>query len=225
MTNIISVFTFPVMKVQLDLDVEKLTEFAVQMQEQNNIGIQKSNVRGWQSSCVYKETHEEFSKLKREIDQYLQIYHSEAFQNPVFKVTVVSRINNIWVNINEKSHSNAWHNHPMSTLSGTYYIKHDGTKENGDITFRYPPETKEWYGGESPGPQDLIKVPNQVTSGITSISPSTNSLIIFPSWLEHKVEDNSKDDIRISVSFNSCIMVPDAYLHVDQFEHDIEKNK
>ena len=34
------------------------------------------------------------------------------------------------------------------------------------------------------------------------IQPQENRIIMFPSWLEHCVEMNESDDIRISVSFN-----------------------
>jgi uncharacterized protein (TIGR02466 family) len=190
------------MHVQLDLDLEKLTEFAFQMRDQDNKGTQKSNIGGWQSNNIYEEKHEEFEKLKKKINQYLQKYRSEVFRGMEFKENVILRVINIWVNINEKYHYNDWHNHPMSTLSGSYYIKHDGSKEHGDILFKHPIGPAINYGFLPP---DLIKIPNEVTSESISIKPSSNSLLIFPSWLEHRVSDNLKDDVRISLSFNSVL--------------------
>ena len=118
----------------------------------------------------------------------------------VFKENIILSTREMWVNINEKHHYNEWHVHPHSTLSGTYYIKHDGSAENGNISFKHPNyqylELAHW-------PKGIIEIPNEVTSDIISIIPRSNRLLIFPSWLEHKAETNLKNNSRISVSFNS----------------------
>ena len=36
----------------------------------------------------------------------------------------------------------------------------------------------------------------------TYINPKNNLLLLFPSWLEHDVEENKSDDERISIAFN-----------------------
>ena len=109
-------------------------------------------------------------------------------------------LDNMWVNINEKHHYNEWHMHAFSTLSGVFYIKHDGSKEHGDIAFKHPNElymhVAHWPGG-------TVKSWNNITSGKVNIRPNSNMLLIFPSWAEHKAEVNLKDDTRISLSFNT----------------------
>jgi len=35
-----------------------------------------------------------------------------------------------------------------------------------------------------------------------NITPKSNMLLIFPSWMNHSVEANLNNDPRISVSFN-----------------------
>ena len=197
-----SLFGTPVMQIELDLDLEKLTEFSFQIQNKDKKGVQHTTRGGWQSNNVAEENHEEFIRLKKEINQYLQIYHSEIFRGMVFKGNVIHSIDSIWININEKHHYNEWHIHPYSTLSGTYYIKHDGSKENGELLLKHPNHP---YMSSSHWPQDIIKKTNEVTSGIIYITPTPNSLFIFPSWLEHRVGDNLKNDTRISVSFNSFL--------------------
>ena len=198
--SFLPLFATPMMQVQLDLDLEKLTEFVFQIQNKNKKGVQKTNRGGWHSDEINKEKHEEFIRLKKEINQYLQIYHSEIFQGMVFKENVTQNINDMWVNINEKYHYNEWHIHGFSTLSGSYYIKHDGSKENGDIMFKHPCGN---YMSIAHWPQGLVEAPNEETSQFISITPQSNMLLIFPSWLEHKAEVNLKDDTRISLSFNS----------------------
>ena len=43
------------MEIQLDLDLEKLTEFAFQMQSKDKKGVQASNIGGWQSNNIKEE--------------------------------------------------------------------------------------------------------------------------------------------------------------------------
>ena len=195
-----SLFGTPVMQIQLDLDLEKLTEFAFQLQKKDKQGALKTNKGGWHSNNILEENHEEYIKLKQDIHQCLQIYHSEVFRGMEFKGNVLQSIDNIWTNINQKYHYNEWHIHPQSTLSGTYYIKHDGSSEGGDILFKHP---NSYYMRLAHWPEGVIEIPNEVTSEIIDVVPKSNMLLIFPSWLEHKAEANLKNNSRISVSFNS----------------------
>ena len=206
--NIIPLFANPLTQIQLDLDTDKLTEFALEMWNKDKKGVQVSNIGGWQSNDINKEKHKEFIRLKKEINQHLQIYHSVVFQGMVFKENVVQNLDNMWVNINEKYHYNEWHIHPMSTLSGVYYIKHNGCVENGDIMFKHPISLYLLSSHWPDWPEGIIKGTNEVTSWAINVMPKSNMLLIFPSWLEHKAEMNLKDDTRISLSFNT-FPIPD----------------
>ena len=199
-TNIKTFFTTSIMQIQLDLDTDKLTELAFQIQNKDKRGVQVTNKGGWHSNDINKEKHEEFIRLKKEITQSLQVYHLEVFEGMKFTTNVTQNIVNMWVNINEKHHYNEWHVHPFATLSGAYYIKHDGSAEGGDILFKHP---KAEYMVAAHWPPEIVEAYNDATSGIVNITPKSNMLLIFPSWLEHKVESNLKNDTRISVAFNS----------------------
>ena len=193
-------FGTPVMQIELDLDLEKLTEFSFQLQNKDKQGDLKTNKGGWHSNNILEENHEEFIRLKKEITQYLHLYHSEVFRGMTFKGNIIQSINGMWVNINEKHHYNEWHIHGGSTLSGAYYIKHDGSGENGNILFKNP---NYLYLTTAHWPPGIIESTNEITTEIAPIIPKSNMLLIFPSWLEHRVETNLKDDTRISISFNA----------------------
>jgi len=202
--DVVPLFATPLMQFELDLDLEKLTEFAFEMWNKDKRGVRGSNIGGWQSDNNIEEEYEEFIRLKKEISQYLQKYHSIIFSRMEFKTNVVQSLANMWINNNEKYHYNNWHNHPGATLSGVYYIKHDGSREQGDIMFKHPVNqfthivTNHW-------PLELIKKHNEITSGVINVTPKSNKLLIFPSWLEHRVEANLKNESRISLSFNSTL--------------------
>jgi uncharacterized protein (TIGR02466 family) len=200
--KIIPLFASPLMQIQLDLDTDKLTELAFQMQDNDKKGIPDGiNKGGWQSNNIIEENHEEFKKLKKEITQHLQLYHSTVFQGMKFKGNVTQSINNMWVIINEKHQYVDWHIHHNATLSGVYYIKHDGV-ENGDILFKHPeyPQMSALHWKK-----ELVEVWNMTSGEILNITPNSNMLLIFPSWAEHKVELNLTDVPRISLSFNSIL--------------------
>ena len=199
--SFLPLFATPVMQVQLDLDLEKLTEFAFEMKNKDKNGVNHSNKGGWQSNNIVEEPHEEFKKLKKEITQYLQLYHSEVFRGMKFKGNVTQSIDNMWLMINEKHHYVDWHIHHKATLSGVYYIKHDGV-ENGNILFKHPEHPQmsalHWK-------KELVEVWDMTSGELFIIPPKSNMLLIFPSWLEHSVEANLKNDPRISLSFNSVL--------------------
>ena len=195
-------FANPTMEIQLDIDLKKLTDFAFEMQNKDKKGVHHTNRGGWQSGDISKDKHEEFIKLKKEINQYLQIYHLEIFRGMKFKEKVTQDIVNMWVNINEKGHYNDWHIHSSSTLSGVFYIKHNGA-ENGDILFKHP---NHQYMSFAHCPANLVELPNRITSGVVNVTPNSNMLILFPAWLEHKADTNLKNDTRISLSFNSELL-------------------
>ena len=202
--EITPLFSTPLMQVQLDFDLEKLTEFVFHIQEKDPNGVQKTNMGGYHSDYINEEKHEEFIGLKKEINLYLQIYHSKVFREMVFKGNVIQNFGKIWVNINEKYHYNEWHIHPFSCLSGSYYIKHDGSSENGNILFKNP---RDLYLSLAHWPEELVETYNIETAGHIKFTPKSNMLLIFPSWLEHKAEINLKNDSRISLSFNSVPIV------------------
>lgn len=100
---------------------------------------------------------------------------------------------NSWGIINPKHGYNAMHNHPISMLSGVYYIK---APENcGDIVFRDPREVRQMT-------MLPLKRQNRWTYQRVFYHPREGRLLIFPSWLLHEVKPNLSDEERICVSFN-----------------------
>jgi uncharacterized protein (TIGR02466 family) len=148
-------------------------------------------VGGWHSDNIINEPHIEFVKLKNKIEEAANIYHHEI----QLKKTYHQKITNIWININQKGHSNEWHAHPNSSLSGAFYL----TKGTAPIVFRHPFQDINTYYWES----SLIEEWNGANSGEWRIKPEPNILIVFPAWLEHKVKANKEDTDRISLSFNT----------------------
>jgi len=189
-----NLFPVPIQKTLLELNIDSLIEFCYEMKCKDEKGVQISNVGGWQSDNIINETHTEFVKLKTEIESALNLYHLYIQLNKIF----TQKISGIWVNINQKGHSNEIHNHAFSILSGAFYL----TKgESAPIVFRHPyEEINTHYWNEV-----LIEEGNPINSGKWRIFPEPNQLIIFPAWLQHKVLMNEENIDRITFSFNTIV--------------------
>jgi len=103
-----------------------------------------------------------------------------------------------WINVNRAGDFNTLHSHPGCFLSATYYVEVPQAMKGGEIFFRDPrgPAVAMY---ETPG----IDLP-WVGSGLgVPFSPTAGRLLLFPSWLEHRVERFEGAGDRISIAFNA----------------------
>ena len=170
----------------VNLDLNLLTNAIVEWSKKDE-GLRKTNVNGWHSKThmhtipVFKPLVDELYEMQREI------YKEELLERK-------PKLGNMWANINYKGSLNMPHVHANSLFSGAYYIK--VPKNSGFLKINDPRQGTHYI---KPAKKD--KLPLHLASEI-NIQPQENRIIMFPSWLEHCVEMNQSDDIRISVSFN-----------------------
>jgi len=188
-------FSVPIQITELELNIDSLIEFCYEMKHKNEKGVELSNIGGWHSENIINETHTEFVNLKDKIEEAVNIYHHDI----QFKKTYYQKIDAIWANINQKGHSNVYHDHPHSILSGAFYLT-DG--KTAPIDFRHPYQHINLYFWDD----SIIEEWNGVNSSRWSIPPKTNTLLVFPSWVQHKVSMNKEDTDRITFSFNTKIL-------------------
>jgi len=169
-------------------------EFNAQL-EQNIInwsrqdkGVQKTNVNGWHSptDMHLKPEYKMLVDLLHQAQHF--IYNDELLDNEPF-------LGNMWANINPPGGYNRAHTHPNSLWSGVYYIK--APINSGHLKV------------EDPKPCINISRPKRKQGQLPKhlwnevhFEPIAGRLIMFPSWLNHCVDTNQSNDIRISVSFN-----------------------
>lgn len=160
------------------------------MKRKDENGVALTNVGGWQSNNLVNATHPEFVRLKNAIEVTANVYHNDV----QLKKTLEQKIENIWININSKGHSNEWHNHPKSILSGAFYLT-GGTS----ITFQHPyRDMNNYFWGNS-----TVEEISEATAGEWTVDPRPNLLLIFPAYVQHKVNMNTEDSDRITFAFNS----------------------
>jgi uncharacterized protein (TIGR02466 family) len=99
-----------------------------------------------------------------------------------------------WVNIMPKGVTHSLHLHPLSTLSGTYYVQ----TPKGVPGLKFEDPRLDRY---------MAAPPRSVEADITNrpwvVMPAVaGSLLLFESWLRHEVVANPVARERISISFN-----------------------
>lgn len=188
---ILNMFTIPVDVNNNINDIETIREYCLSYKSKN-ISRLKSNVNGWQSNDL-QGTHMPLNNLFKLIEK-----KSNKFAKQIGLKEV--RLDNIWININNKNSSNKEHTHPNSVLSGVYYV--NCNEESGDIYFVHPSAATMQYDWQDKSIYDF----NNITGANRNIRPNTGDLLIFPSWLSHGVHPNNSENFeRISISFNMRI--------------------
>jgi uncharacterized protein (TIGR02466 family) len=103
------------------------------------------------------------------------------------------RITGCWANVNAPGAGHRLHNHPNNYLSGVYYVR---TQAGADsINFLDPrPQT-----GIVRPPVTALTADN--TDQVV-VTVKDGMLLIFPAWLQHGVDSNRSDRLRVSLGFN-----------------------
>ena len=188
-------FPTPVWTLQLEKYKtinEKMFEYIKDAQIKDQKGISKSNIKGWHSK--------DFDLKDESLKQFI------SFISPSIKQVMIDmnwevekqtvKIDNMWAIINTGGSANARHQHGNSTISGAYYVR--APKNSGDIVFY------------DPRPAPVFYFPRAVSSNllnaqVNAINPKEGALILFPSYVDHSVNENLSNEERIVISFNVTI--------------------
>lgn len=99
-----------------------------------------------------------------------------------------------WVNIMPNQVVHSWHLHPLSTISGTYYVQ--------------TPRGASGLKLEDPRLDRFMAAPPRKANCRPENRPwrvmpaEAGNVILFESWLRHEVPPNPSNKERISISFN-----------------------
>tara|TARA_R110002126_G_scaffold152606_1_gene299708 strand:+ start:1024 stop:1599 length:576 start_codon:yes stop_codon:yes gene_type:complete len=188
--NIFEIFKYTVYCKIIKFNLNELNNFCFKLQNKDK-GRVISNVGGWQSNNILNEYP--IIDLKKLISKHVNTYAKE------FKLKKELKINNLWININGYKDSNMVHFHPMSIISGVFYVK--VPKNSGNLNFHNP--TEDLMSGII---DNNISEYNKHNSSTWSFTPQENLLFLFPSYYKHSVAPNMSKEKRISISFNSDII-------------------
>jgi uncharacterized protein (TIGR02466 family) len=177
-----------------DFSIEKLD--AIQQEIKNSIDSistdKKTSPWGDSVETTFSKEHS-----VNDVEHYgLEVLHSAILEavnsycnnikypDPDFKLT------ESWFNFYQANDFQYDHTHPHSRLSGVYY--YHASEKDGKIRFQNPNPYMQ-FGGF---PSDRIPI------DAVTYKPKTGRIILFPSWLVHRVNINETTGERISVAFN-----------------------
>lgn len=190
-------FITQVYQAKLKTDLKDLKSEIHQIQKADIEGqkwSQKNYINGYTSYGSWDKLNQlssTFENLEKKIDTHVYKF-AKALDYDIKKGDL--KLNSIWVNIMPAGALHTSHIHPLSVISGTYYV--DAPPQASSIKFEDP---RLGFFMNTP----LIKPKHQkINSRFFSIQPKAGDLILFESWLKHEVTQNKSQKPRISVSFN-----------------------
>ena len=190
-------FPTPVWTIQLDNYQsinEQMYEFIKITQSKDQEGISKSNIKGWHSKDFNMQENEPKNFIKFILPAIEQVITDMNWEKQKQSIN----INNMWAIINTGGSANLRHQHGNSTISGAYYVR--APKNSGDIVF-YDPRPAPIYT------YPKAVNPNLLNAQVNGISPKEGALVLFPSYLDHSVNENLSNEERIVISFNISIQI------------------
>ncbi|MBE7536983.1 MAG: hypothetical protein HS122_01050 [Opitutaceae bacterium] len=132
-----------------------------------------------------------FERLEKKLTRHVRAFARELDMDLAGRTITMS---DCWVNIMPRNAAHSMHLHPLSFISGTYYV----------VTPQSCPGLK----FEDPRLAHLMAAPpkradaRDVNRTHVTYPATAGSVILFESWLRHEVAQNRSGAERISISFN-----------------------
>jgi uncharacterized protein (TIGR02466 family) len=100
-----------------------------------------------------------------------------------------------WINVFRPGAQEAQHSHDGSLLSCTYYV--EAPENCGDFVIPDPIGARRAHRGfTNTAGTTLFNMPD------VAYKPTAGRLIMFESWVQHSIQCNKSDKVRISLAFN-----------------------
>lgn len=132
-----------------------------------------------------------FESLRRKIDPHVRKF-VQSLELDIDKNALA--MTSCWVNVMGTHSTHSGHLHPLSVVSGTFYVA--TPKGGGALKFEDPRLTS--FMGRPP-----VKAKASARNKpFYEFKPVPGTLVLFESWMRHEVPPNRAEGERISVSFN-----------------------
>jgi uncharacterized protein (TIGR02466 family) len=176
---------------------EALARAARQLAKDDAAGRAWSKEHGYRSYTSYASLNDlpwrdpDFAALKDVLDEHVAAFAAELD----FDISAAPlELDSMWVNILAPGGSHSGHIHPLSAISGTYYV---------DV-----PDGASALKLEDPRLPMMMAAPAQKARvgadnrRFVYVAPAAGNVLLWESWLRHEVPVNNAKTDRISISFN-----------------------
>ena len=185
--NVVPIFTSPIIQTYVKEDTSELSdhdEYTVSFEHRDD----------YEKSTGSRRVLEKYPKTKEIL---LNIFTSLAEEVIGYKKREYA-ITTSWFTWCNRGEGSQLHCHKNSFWSCVYYYQAEYGEGSGGITFENPNSSLFDYFFEK---SDIAK-PNHINAMSCAVAPSPNLLLIFPSYLQHKILKHNSDKPRSSLAFN-----------------------
>jgi uncharacterized protein (TIGR02466 family) len=132
-----------------------------------------------------------FAALERQLNRHVSKFAAELawdLANRELKLT------DCWVNMMPPGTVHSSHLHPLSSISGTYYVQ----VPRGSPGLKFEDPRLDKFMAAPPRKPDAV----QALKPWVTFTAAAGQLLLFESWLRHEVVPNQAAAERVSISFN-----------------------
>ena len=143
------------------------------------------------SACRLHQVSPTFAELERRLRRHVLAYAESLHWDLGGRALVMT---DCWANVMPPGVVHSLHLHPLSVISGTYYVR---TPPRCSGLKLEDPRLDRFMGA----PPRRADAPREHRSWVT-LPATAGHLTLFESWLRHEVPPNPSRSERVSISFN-----------------------
>lgn len=132
-----------------------------------------------------------FGRLQKLVDSHVRRYVAELEFDLGGRPLAMT---DCWVNVMPPGVTHSLHLHPLSVISGTYYVR----VPRGAPGLKFEDPRLDRYMGAPPRKVDAA----ERNRSWVVMPAAPGQLLLFESWLRHEVVPNTSAGTRVSISFN-----------------------
>ncbi len=191
------IYVAPLLKGRVGVFNRQILKESMQLREDDRAGQQWSRTRypggftSYGSQCQLQRISPTFAALERYLAPHLKKFTADLALDLRGRTLVMT---DCWVNIMPKGVVHSLHLHPVSTISGTYYVQVPA----GSSGLKFEDPRLDRF---------MASPPRKATAPVAlrswhTVPAKAGQVVLFESWLRHEVPPNPGGGKRVSISFN-----------------------
>lgn len=191
------IYTAPLVALRAAALNRRLWRESVQLRHDDRAGRRWSarNYPGgytsYNSQCQLQRRSPTFAQLERHLAPHVRRFAAALDLDLRGRRLVMT---DCWVNIMRHRVVHSLHLHPLSTISGTYYVR----TPPGSAGLKFEDPRLERFMAAPP----RKAAARRANRAWVTVPARVGQLVLFESWLRHEVPPNPGREARVSISFN-----------------------
>ena len=186
--EIIDMFPTPVYKAKRDVDLDSIKQEEKEIKDIIKEGLDRNEFNSITVNTYIFNT--KLKNIKEFCEKHIKIYVKEIIKP---KEEMDFYITQSWFHLTEPGEKMHEHTHQNSIISGVFYLS--------DIE-----DQKVYFIDASVNTKERLRIDpleyNAWNASSWFVPIEKNNLLLFPSWIPHKVSPNDSTVVRISLAFN-----------------------